>query len=225
MCTVINNEEINEIYQFLYNHCKVLSYDGYNGQRGTSSKVLIGPNNINKYIALINFIQSAIIYFPNVILIYISCKDSISSGFANSTLIKEIEDYLLNNYNIYIRKERKRLELSLSPIIEALNKVNKYIFLIIDDLDMLYKNDSKLYPGSLITISELSGIGNTPYGRIATILYSSSLNLEALITTNITNQLKLEYPLLNGAINLNITKFEIKRMKSMKELIKHKSML
>jgi len=86
-----------------------------------------------------------------------------------------------------------------------LNEQQKKLFLIVDELDELYRKSPSLALEN--TLDELQGLGNKTTGTIAVVLCGSSLMLPALISRTTTDMMMKEFPMLKHAPDLNIHKY------------------
>lgn len=211
---VIAGEPQRELYRFLTERCSILARGGFRGERGTSSSTLVGCKGLGKTTAFTNFVKLAPLFFENVIPIFITCEDMVSTGLTDMSFLDVVRHGFENELHWKVRKEKRFLELSTTPLVECLNAENKYLLLIIDELDMWYQGDPDRFPSITRAISELSGIGNLPSGRISCILSGSSSMLEHLIRTNILPGMSEEFRGLKGAVNLNESKFVTRRISS-----------
>jgi hypothetical protein len=100
-------------------------------------------------------------------------------------------------------------------IVGALKKSGKYLMLMVDELDQLYKLDGYKYRSAVTTLNNLAYFGNQPSGRVSVIVCGSSTLMEELITTNASDATRQDFPLVGTeAVNLNGTKFLTKRVYS-----------
>ena len=209
---MIDGEPQRELYRFLMERCYILARGGFQGERGTSSSTLVGCKGLGKTTAFRNFITLAPLLYEDVIPIFITCEDNVSTGLADTTFLKAVEVLCEMELGWEIRKKLNFLELSATRLTECLATKGKYLLLIIDELDMLYQTNPDRFPRITDSLSELSCIGNSPSGRISCVLSGSSAMLEHLIRTNVLPGMKDEFAGLKGAMNLNGTKFATRRI-------------
>jgi len=86
------------------------------------------------------------------------------------------------------------------------------MLLLIDELDELYRQDAKEDRKLQDYLRDLCYFGNSQHGRVATIVCGSSTTMECLITCNVDDDMRREFPMMVGAPNLNGTKFATVRV-------------
>lgn len=203
-----------EIYSVLIGHLKNLKEGKYVDTQGVCCSTMVGAKGIGKTACFKTFTKLAKYICPTVFVIYVSynCVGSEQSRLGSKSLARIIKEELISN-NIQV-EENNQMSLS-ENVIEALEKANRYLLLLVDELDQLYKLDGSKYSSAEATIHDLAYFGNQPSGMISVLVCGSSALMENLITTNCNDQIRADFPLLTtGAINLNSTKYRAKRVYS-----------
>jgi hypothetical protein len=155
--------------------------------------------------------------YPDIIPVYISYS------FLGQ------EKSMLNNHTVLdMVKEELRLNQIETPptlfgvmkgeqIVKKLEEHGKYVLLLVDEFDDLFRvkesdNDQKLqeiYRTSKYTLGDLNWLGNQKTGRFAVLLCCSSPSCPWLITLEADRE---EFPLQNHAPHLNGTKYKTRRL-------------
>lgn len=199
-----------EIFTVLVAHVQNLESGRYVSTQGVCSATLVGAKGIGKTSCFKIFTALAP-YVSTVIVIYVSFNSDGSVILArslSSTVAMYLEQKGLqvpNNNNLTISEN----------IIDALTHHDRHLLILADELDQLYKLDGNKHQNAVASLSDLAYFGNQPSGRISVLVCGSSALMENLITTNASDHIRAEFPLLaTGAINLNGTKFRTKRVYS-----------
>lgn len=111
---------------------------------------------------------------------------------------------------------------------KALEAKNKYLFLVVDEIDQLYREspqNKSVYEVARTNLGDLAWLGNQKSGRFAVFLCGSSASCPLLVTCNANKQ---EFPLQIGAPDLNVQRYRTLRLnvlllnnvKEMKNLLK-----
>lgn len=190
------------LYEFLYRRASLLSQGRFVGKTGTSCSTVVGHKGSGKTTALRNFVCAASACFPSVVLVYVTYRGP-GSAIWNVPIVEVICDAL----SVEPAHSANKYESPHARLERHLEREGKQLFLVVDDVDMLYRQNPTQIPSVTTTIHQLAAIGDSPKGRISVVLAGSSVMLENLIQTNKTPAMLMEFPALNGAVDLNSTKY------------------
>ena len=126
---------------------------------------------------------------------------SSSNMLINKSILQVVAQTLLDN-GIDCKQEG-----SARDITAALEYHNKYVIILVDDINNLYRihhSNPALYSLALRSLHELSWLGGQVTGRYAAYLIGSSSSCPLLITCRAD---RTRFPRLNGAPYLNNTKY------------------
>lgn len=161
--------------------------------------------------------------FPNVIPVYLSCDNINTRGsvLAKEDLLGVIAHELIGR-DILDRRQWETVGIKqsepLQAIITALRKANKRVFLLLDEIDQLYRvsrpkaatmtpNDALLIDSCHRTLNALAEFGNSPLGTVGVFLCGSSTLCPFLIKLCASKLLSREFPMVVSAPSLNARKF------------------
>eukprot|EP01039_Chlorochromonas_danica_P003960 gene3960-4332_t len=97
---------------------------------------------------------------------------------------------------------------------KALEIKDKYFFLVVDEIDQLYREshlNTSVYEVARSDLGDLAWLGNQKSGRFAVFLCGSSASCPLLLTCNADKE---EFPLQIGAPNLNGQRYRTLRLLS-----------
>lgn len=157
--------------------------------------------------------------FPSVIPVYITFSDlSSAESVLNRNTVLEIVKKELEKNNIETAKTTLG-EMKGDQIVEALKKHEKYVLLLVDEFDELFRvreGNSEVeniiqtrYLTSMSTLGDFMWLGNQKTGRFAVLLCGSSASCPLLVTLNAN---KDEFPLQKDAPNLGGLKYRTIRL-------------
>lgn len=213
---IYNTKSHNEIYSVLLGHLKNLKDGKYVGMQGVSCSMLVGAKGIGKTACFKTFTYLAPFIRPYVFVSYVSYNSAscVGSRLSSKSLAMILSEEL-GKCGIEIAADNQSLTYG-ERLVEALKTADRYLLVLVDELDQLYRVDGSKNPSALATLSDLAYLGNQPSGRISVLACGSSALMENLITTNCNDQIRADFSLLStGAINLNCTKYRTKRVYSM----------
>ena len=117
----------------------------------------------------------------------------------------------MNNHTAldFVKKELKSVQIATAPtedgllmgdqIVKALEKHGKYVLILVDEFDELYRahesKDEKIqltYRTCMLTLDDLNWLGNQKTGRFAVLLCGSSASCPLLVTLDAD---RIEFPL------------------------------
>jgi hypothetical protein len=175
--------------------CSSLVSGEYVEKSGNASRLLFGEKGIGKSNTL-RFAAIAIgaKYPDQVIPIYVEYVGSSSSFEFPSVLLSRVLG-LPENYPLH-------------KCLMELEHQNKYVFLMVDEIDQIYMSldDEKT---KYRILAELAELGSQRSGRVFTMLCGSAACTPLLISKNAVHEPSLvaEYPIVANAQNLNGSKY------------------
>jgi hypothetical protein len=198
-----------ELYEVLFRKVETLSSGRYVGTRGVASASIVGAKGIGKTTALTSFATLCPLVAPNVVPVFVTLNHVGLKDHAllQSTLAENVAEQL-EKLGIPVQSYRTE---RVREVVQALHNANKYLLLLVDELDQLYRLDpaSSLGKWALQTLSELVFFGDQSSGRVCTLICGSSAMLPLLITRNVNDS---GFPLLSRAPSLNGNKYQTKRV-------------
>lgn len=209
---VYNTEAHKGIYSRLISQSNTLVKDGYVNRMGENCITLVGAKGIGKTTSLKTFVTLSKYVVPGFYAIYVSLNNILIDKDLSSKTLLTVVVKILRGLGVEIR------DMTADEVHTGLHLVNVLLekkiklLLLIDELDQLYKIKEKV---ALENLHELSFLGNQSTGTVSVIVCGSSAMMEFLITTNASQSIRDEFPLLTmGAPNLNGTKFQTRRVSS-----------
>ena len=209
---MINDAMSQTLMRSLYYKTKSLSENRFLNKNGVHCNLVQGPEGIGKTTILRHYTTLCNKEFSNVIPVYMSYNNvanadvSSSNMSINKSLLQVVAQTLLDN-GIDCKQEG-----SARDITAALEYHNKYVIILVDDIDHLYRihhSNPALYAIALRSLHELSWLGGQVTGRYAVYLCGSSSFCPLLITCRAD---RTRFPRLNGAPYLNNTKYPTIRL-------------
>lgn len=208
------------LYEKLDEQAQSLSLESFRGFGDSASLTLVGPRGIGKSTGLQAFQATANILYPSVIPIYISYIPlaSTSSAELEAQASNEVE-YLRTTplagiVADVLRAHKLHLDrgADMNSIITALETADRYVFLMVDELDKLY--ECAPTPEHTQTLRDLAVIGDSRVGRITAFLCGSSATLPSLVAAQHKDSPRhvAVHPLLAVAPNLNGQKYRTWRL-------------
>ena len=190
----------------------MLHSDGFKGKNGIQSSLIQAPKGMGKSTVLKSFKKVCPILFPKIIPIYISYDAMRAEG-------SKLSEHCIANL---IKWELEKQGISILPgddilvdrISAALVASNRYVVLIVDEIDQLYKvtrTDKEVCKIAHTSLYDLAALGNQCDGRFGVFLCGSSASCPLLVTCNV-NVSREEFPLLDGAPDLNDQKYRTRRL-------------
>lgn len=201
-----------QLYDVFWRASDHLVNDRFENKEGSCGRLIVGAKGIGKstaarvFVALIEAIQ------PQVIALYVDFKRLSRSPLEKCSLLPMILDFLRKKRGIDV-PPNDEFEEPVAPLFKILEEQKRYLFLIVDELDLLYKkNINELAHGHEI-LEDLVSFGTTRSGRMATFLCGSSAVLGDLIQGKAEiGVIRESFPLVVGAPNLNGSKYRTKRI-------------
>ncbi len=147
--------------------------------------------------------------FPDVIPVYITYDKENPSIDERTTILDTVVPIVNKSLKIDIAKDFED-EYIGDKLISALDEKGKYLFLIVDEVDQLYRQDPrKEFAKVHNSLKQLAWMANDTRGKIAIFACGSSASCCLLVTCNGDRN---EFPALVGAANLNSQKFGTLRL-------------
>eukprot|EP00597_Dinobryon_sp_UTEXLB2267_P007258 CAMPEP_0170082934 /NCGR_PEP_ID=MMETSP0019_2-20121128/18372_1 /TAXON_ID=98059 /ORGANISM="Dinobryon sp., Strain UTEXLB2267" /LENGTH=317 /DNA_ID=CAMNT_0010298001 /DNA_START=183 /DNA_END=1136 /DNA_ORIENTATION=+ len=176
-----------------------------------------GAKGIGKSDMLMAFKEFCKTKYPNIIPVYITYSDiSSSESLLNNHTVLDIVKKELKSVQIETVSTSSEGVLNGTQIVEALEKHGKYVLLLVDAFDELYRVHESIdekfqgtYHKCSSTLGDLNWIGNQKTGRFAVVLCGSSASCPLLITLDAD---RVEFPLQNHSPYLNETKYTTRRL-------------
>lgn len=203
-----NTSAHNDLIALLIYQSRSLVGGRFVGKNGIQSNLIQGPKGIGKSTVLESVTASKI---PNLIPIYITYSHL--NAFGSEVTQKSVMEIVLNKLPSNIRSQVSTDGILGSAISVALEKNNMFVFLIVDEIDQLYRVDSRMMPDlgkvAYTSIGDLAWLGDQKLGRFAIFICGSSANCPLLVTCNADKE---AYPLVRGSPNLNGQKYQTHRL-------------
>lgn len=209
---VFNTRAHQQLLKELLSTAYALQADFYRGKNGVHSATLVGAKGIGKTTFLRLFTQLGNMLFPKVLLVYVNFENVmassniLSSAPILSAIIQNLQD------RGYMSPHHRGIKSHLEHLEQRLSSLGLKLMILVDEVDQIYLfKDSQV---AIDTLCDLVSLGNQTSGCFATLLCSSSSVLPLLVTCNVDDEIRKEYPLVVGAPNLNGQKFSTKRIAS-----------
>lgn len=184
--------------------CKGLEGNRYLNKNGAATCLLVGAKGIGKTMSARVFVETCQDYFANVTPVYVNFYglQQRFNWLHRDSLLGSVMFDLFHWTDLV--PAIFGLFCPLSDLYESLlTRDNRNILIVVDELDELYRQNSR--PIFQETLAELQSLGNGISGRVSIVLCGSSAMLPMLISKNTMDH--KQFPLLLGAPNLNSTKF------------------
>lgn len=190
------------------------------GHNGTHTSLLQGPKGIGKTSVLKSFVEVSPVLYPKIITIYLSYDQLKATGSLLKELtIAQLVERKLKAWNIIptnINNNDNNLDdVLLEKIVRSLQENDKYVMLIVNEIDQLYKvsknSGEKVLDTAQTNLYDLVYLGNQESGRFGVFLCGSSASCPLLVTAN-AGVRKDQFPLIDGAPNMNGKKYKTRRL-------------
>jgi hypothetical protein len=200
-----------DIFTLFLSLCRGLRGGNYVKKNGVATRVLVGAKGIGKTVSCRRFLDVGPTIFSELIMVYVNCEEISDSNHVlrRVSLSAAILAKIVPWWNI--------LDILLCSsgshaLLDWLQRKNKRMIIIVDELDELYKLGchDKSIPHA--TLGNLQAFGNSVLGAVSVVACGSSATLQALIAQNLTDDIIREFPVSHGAPNLNGTKFSAVRV-------------
>jgi len=178
---------------------------------GSHARTLRAPKGEGKTTMLRAFAAVCGSAFPSVIPVYISYLSVEKTEELRTKSVQEIVERCLCERDVLTLDELSLAKDRAVAIQDALQRSGKQLFLLVDEVDELYRIDKnlKLFQAQLANSSmlQLSDFGTQTSGNIAVVICGSTVSLSRLVSCNVSEALLREFPNLHGAPHLNGTKY------------------
>jgi hypothetical protein len=200
-------------------HASMLSEGAFVGTNGMHARTIVGPKGVGKTTVLRQFVHVCEAAFPNVVPVYVSCNDMAASPLSHQSILRVVAGVLQDRGIISGETIAGATFMLYQAVVTALRAAGKFVLLVVDELDELYRvapSDAGLWGCALVSLANLSSIGNFVTGRFCVMVCGSSAVLPLLVTCNgmSVQSIRTDFPRLTGAPNLNGTKFKVLRLPS-----------
>lgn len=200
------------LYSYLYNNLKSLQNGGFVGKCGSNTGVIIGPKGCGKSTVLESFVYYVAAYDPHLIGVYIKLDTGKIHGGKSiiSWLAKCCFDDNVDFDNVEDSGER------VFRFIQLCKLYNKKVFVILDEFDKVFQLNAGEEDMSKVkeSLDELIWCSSDRSGCLFVILCGSSYRLPNYISkTGVTEDEKMDFPILEKSPHMNGTKFRTVRVR------------
>lgn len=197
----------------VFKKCELLTKNRFVGRNGAHSRMVQGPKGVGKSTVLETYTKLCANYYPEVIPIYITLDDLNSKESESEMVDQTIMECILRKIisaGVKVDSPSTK-EYMGHRIVRSLEAANKYILLIVDEMEEIYRtpDNSPQRQNRLYMLGDLNWLGNQKTGRFAVYLCGSSSSCPLLVTCHGSRD---EFPLLSGAPHLNGTKYNTLRL-------------
>ena len=193
----------NELHRALNYQLSSLINNKYKENNGIHARLINGPKGIGKSTVIKTFLAQQ----DDAIPLYLSYDDLFHTDniLQTNSILQLIESCLVKHGIYSDPTASKNMGVRLAMALEA---HDKHLFLVVDEIEQLYRvsneHDQSLYITARCNLGDLAWLGNQKSGRFAVFLCSSSASAPLLITCKADRK---EFPLLHGAPSLNEQKY------------------
>mmetsp|Transcript_10963 Transcript_10963/g.17867 ORF Transcript_10963/g.17867 Transcript_10963/m.17867 type:complete len:475 (+) Transcript_10963:31-1455(+) len=208
---IYNTAAHKELHRGLSYQRDALVKNRYKETNGSHSRLVQGPKGIGKSTMLKSFLNQK--RDDKVISLYLSYDELLQTeSVLKDNSILQLVDQELKKEGIY--SSTITAQNMGERLAKALEANNKYIFLVVDEIDQLYRESAQnksVYEVARTSLGDLAWLGNQKSGRFAVFLCGSSASCPLLVTCT-GNADKQEFPLRVGAPNLNGQRYRTLRL-------------
>ncbi len=199
----------SELYDILLYKTRFLCEGRYRQKQGIGSAAIVGSKGIGKTTVLSSYVNLCQLVEPRVLPVFVTMNHI---GTRNNPLRKHtLAENVINEVKRHGIPVRSHGGQPHRELMVAMRDTGKYLLLLVDELDQLYRLDPKTPAGECANESlfELAFLGDQDTGLASTIICGSSAMLPLLITRNTNDP---EFPMLSGAPSLNGNKYLTRRI-------------
>jgi hypothetical protein len=216
---VFNTSTHKSIFKILDARSHALSTNTFEGLDGSPCSLLQGPSGIGKSEMLMAFKEYCNVKYPNIIPVYITYSNMSSNDslLIDHTVLDMVKKEMQQSFQIETLPTEFGI-LKGNQILESLEKHDKYILLLVDAFEELYRVQEsadpkmqQMYRTCASTLGDLNWLGNQKTGRFAVVLCGSSVSCSLLITLDADRS---QFPLQNHAPYPNETKYRTQRLRT-----------
>jgi hypothetical protein len=195
------------IFKYLLEVTTKLENNAWNGSDGAATCTLVGARGMGKSGSLRRFVEICGTLFPNVVPVYISYNKVSTSDMCETRFSELLRGEL---HKVGVDPDPtvyNKTDSMMTRIFRGLEKANKYAFIVIDELDKLYKTGSGSADKALQHLDEIRTLGGPTSGRVYTVLCGSSSQIYGLISKKAIHVSTETFPLYPRAQDFNGNKF------------------
>ena len=211
---VIDTRSQRELFNALWTRCSALNEGAFKGRLGPAGETLVGAKGIGKSRAMRTFNSVCSTVFPDVVSVYVTYSSE-GGALTGVPLFGAIQDALKDELG-WTFAPRRKLDHLCAPLLTSLADNNRRLFLMVDEIDMLYETptaDSQATLVALGTLKEIASLSAQGSGLVATVLCGSSSIVDSLIRNDAPSTFADKYQLVkSGPTNLNRTKYKSYRI-------------
>lgn len=204
---LLETESHIELVRQLTTHASALAATDFKWINGRPCRTLIGTRGIGKTNVVKAFTYGGQAAYPNVIFMYITGQDLGDQSCFQKLNLRQLMIATARAHGVHVDESKGAHALTI-----ALSKAGKRMFIVVDEIDQLYRVGSDqpaLRTNIQNTLHHLSTLGDQISGCYSVLLCGSSAATYKLICGDVTGFLADKFPLLkSGVPNLNSTKFE-----------------
>lgn len=176
------------------------------GSDGAATCTLVGARGMGKSGSLRRFVDVCGVLFPNVLPVYVSYNRVTTSEMCDTTF-SSLLCTELNKMGVVPDKAQNKSDSLMTRIFRGLEKVNMYAFIVIDELDKLYKVRESAVNKHYVHFDEIRTLGGPTAGRVYTVLCGSSSQIHGLISKKAVHVSPNDFPLYTHVQDFNGNKF------------------
>ena len=173
-----------------------LARGGFMNECGGSSRLFVGERGIGKSDVLRRATVLLSLLFDDVVPIYVEYQSDTDPIKPSAHILDALRH----------RGMDVPLDLSLDDTLDLLEKKRLYVSFIADEVDQLFKRHEHDETG-LATLRQLSALGSSFMGRVATTLCGSAGVLPLLISGKGISVISQDFPISKYSPNMNGSKF------------------
>lgn len=203
-----------EIYSHLISCTSLLKKNVYANTRGESSMTVVGSKGIGKSTTLRTFVEIVGTVIPNIESVYVTFAGYNQGKHPLGTM--DVGDVCAQVLGVEPEKSVFGGHIpTVDAIVNYLKKHDRYLFLVVDELDQLYlqRKDCEEKKVLQSTLGQLCSIGDREEGRVIAAVCGSSAALPQLITRSAVanEQMRNLFPFVSVSPDLNGDKFHALR--------------
>lgn len=154
-------------------HTSMLSRGAFIGTNGMHARTIVGPKGVGKTTVLRQFVHVCEAAFPNVVPVYVTCGNDFATSPLSEQSILPLVATVLKKRDMISGETIASARLDMyNAIVDALEAADKYVLLVVDELEELYRVkpvDARPSLSALRSLHNLSSIGNREL-RIRSVL-------------------------------------------------------
>lgn len=189
------DSDCTRLYNLLFSQAGYLASDWFNYKNCVTAQVAVTPNPSHT-IAMLHFTVICHTVYPLCIPIYINFNKCTKTTLTK-TIFENMKEQLANDWHIVPARRTDKYTSENALLCDALARANKYVFLILNHVDEMYRVESEI---ALQNILEMKYLSTVITGRIITVMCVSSKKARTMLYAD--HYVK-EYPLTKHGCNLN----------------------